>query len=200
MQLFLDIEASSLHLGSHPIEVAWVREDGQSEAYLIRPAPEWDDWSPESQRVHGISREMLARDGKPHGWVAQRASDALRGVTVLSDAPGFDAAWLGRLLEAAGLPRIPMLPVQQAYGAACRPLLARVPPEDDTLAGRVRRERALVEVRTLAGRIVMAAEQEAEMRSGARHRALPDAEHLWRVWSGVRRRVAKEVGPALAGP
>jgi hypothetical protein len=39
MIVFLDFEASSLARHSYPIEVAWVFEDGASEAHLIRPAP-----------------------------------------------------------------------------------------------------------------------------------------------------------------
>lgn len=42
--MFIDFEASSLNHGFVPIEIAWVDEDGQAEAYLIKPEAGWDDW------------------------------------------------------------------------------------------------------------------------------------------------------------
>ncbi|MFT8246485.1 hypothetical protein [Roseomonas sp. BN140053] len=45
MLYFLDLEASSLHYGGFPIEVAWVAEDGVGEVHPISPAPGWGEWS-----------------------------------------------------------------------------------------------------------------------------------------------------------
>ena len=56
MRLFVDFEASSLHVGSFPIEAAWVREDGVGEAHLITPEDDWHEWSYASESIHGISR------------------------------------------------------------------------------------------------------------------------------------------------
>ena len=112
--VFLDFEASSLLPGSFPIEVAWVLEDGSGESHLIRPADGWLDpargnpgWSPQSERVHGISLSTLAEDGKPAEKVAAMAQAVLSSPQVLacSDAPSHDAYWLQRLYEAGGIRR-----------------------------------------------------------------------------------------------
>ena len=67
MIYFVDFEASSLRSGSFPIEVAWVNEDGQGESYLIRPAEGWNpEWSPQSERTHGIALAALLEHGVPH--------------------------------------------------------------------------------------------------------------------------------------
>jgi hypothetical protein len=64
MIVFLDFEASSLNKKSFPIEVAWVFQDGRSRSYLIRPAPEWIDWSDEAEEVHGRGN-CFGRRGSP---------------------------------------------------------------------------------------------------------------------------------------
>ena len=100
---FTDVEASSLHSGSHPIEVAGVGVDLAVEAMLIRPLPGWDDWSVMSQNVHNISREMLERDGEDANLVALRLNAMFTGNPVFSDNVGFDGAWLVRLFEDTGI-------------------------------------------------------------------------------------------------
>ena len=55
MFLIADFEASSLTRHSYPVEVGWVDEHGRGEAYLIRPADGWDDWSRAPQTIHGIA-------------------------------------------------------------------------------------------------------------------------------------------------
>lgn len=70
----IDFEASSLDENSYPIEVgvAIVRDGAlTSWSSLIRPTPEWrsrDAWSRSSERVHQISREMLADARVPQKW------------------------------------------------------------------------------------------------------------------------------------
>jgi hypothetical protein len=105
MKAFLDFEASSLSDRSYPIEVAWVIEDGRSEAHLIAPAPTWDDWGEAAEAIHGISRETLRRDGKPHDVVARRMVEVLTGNDLFASAPSWDGKWLSVLLRGAGLPR-----------------------------------------------------------------------------------------------
>lgn len=105
MLVFLDFEASSLSERSYPIEVAWVFEDGHAEAYLIRSAPEWTDWDPAAQAIHGIDRETIEREGIPHAEVAQRMLDQLTGHDLRASAPSWDGKWLSVLLRGAGLPR-----------------------------------------------------------------------------------------------
>ena len=105
MLAFLDFEASSLADRSYPIEVGWVFEDGAGESYLIRPAPEWTDWSDEAQAIHGIDRAELLAKGTSHEEVAHRMVDVLTGHTLCASAPSWDGKWLSALLRAAGLPR-----------------------------------------------------------------------------------------------
>src|SRR4051794_12197544 len=70
---FIDLEASGLGSASFPTEIGWafVREDGSigSGACLIRPVAKWtiygNAWSAAAERLTGISREMLDRDGLP---------------------------------------------------------------------------------------------------------------------------------------
>lgn len=105
MKVFLDFEASSLSDRSHPIEVAWVFQDGRSESHLIAPALAWNDWDDIAETVHGISRAMLQAEGKPHEEVANRMVEALTGHDLFASAPSWDGKWLSVLLRGAGLPR-----------------------------------------------------------------------------------------------
>jgi hypothetical protein len=93
MKVFLDFEASSLSDRSYPIEIAWVFEDGRSEAHLIAPAPGWNDWDDVSESIHGISREMLEAEGEPHDVVATRLVEALAGHDLFASAPSWDGRW-----------------------------------------------------------------------------------------------------------
>jgi hypothetical protein len=105
MRVFLDFEASSLSKNSYPIEVAWVFEDGASEAHLIRPAPAWTEWDSGAERIHGIPRALLEREGEPHDRVAARMVAVLANHDLFASAPSWDGKWLSALLRAAGLPR-----------------------------------------------------------------------------------------------
>ena len=105
MKAFLDFEASSLSDRSHPIEVAWVFQDGRSESHLIAPAPGWDDWNPASEAIHGIALDTLVLDGDPHDAVATRMVEALTDHDLFASAPSWDGKWMSALLRAAGLPR-----------------------------------------------------------------------------------------------
>lgn len=101
---FLDVEASALHDG-YPIEIGWARMDGTVGAVLIRPTAEWIDdrvWDDIAENVHGLTRDMLDDDGVSPAEALARVERELRGCMVYSDAPGFDAAWLDLLIEAAG--------------------------------------------------------------------------------------------------
>ncbi len=200
---FVDFEASSLLPGSYPIEVAWVDGNGQAESYLIRPAPEWQAkgdpyWSPESQRLHGIERDALLREGIPYRSVAKWAVRALAGpgIVACSDQPGSDDIWLDRLLRAAGLDAtVKLADVMEAYAMACRPLLGLLPPADS--ADRLPAEER---VRALARKIIADCEHAETVRPGPRHRALPDAMALWRTWRAIGAAAARRAaGGELGG-
>lgn len=171
MLVFLDFEASSLGERSYPIEVAWVFADGTSEAHLIRPAPDWDDWDPESQAIHGIARATLEAEGTPHDRVAQRMIAALGGHDLRASAPSWDGKWLSRLLRAAGLPRHSL----------------RLKDSDDALA-----EAAATILRTIVPADALAktvaqlvAETERAPGASPAHRALADAREEHARWLAV---------------
>lgn len=196
MIYFVDIEASSLLPSSFPIEIAWVNASGQGEHYLIRPHPDWlkggcPGWSPESEAVHGISMEALMRDGTPIERVAARAAEVLfaPGAVGFSDGPGWDTRWLETLFDHGGVPgRISLFDVVDAYGEACRPLLGLLPP-----TGAPDRVDAIQHLRASATGLVARAQEQEAFRGGVRHRALPDAESLWRTWRSVGELVAERM-------
>ncbi|SDW74779.1 3'-5' exonuclease [Marinobacter mobilis] len=100
---FIDFEASSLDLiASYPIEVGLCLPDGTLHSWLIHPHVLWKDWSESAERIHGISRETLEREGVPVSEVAQQLNDLLDG-HVFCDAWTFDSFWLHRLFRAANL-------------------------------------------------------------------------------------------------
>lgn len=172
MLAFLDFEASSLAKRSYPIEVAWVFEDGRSEAHLIHPAPDWTDWDPAAEAIHHIPRDLLLTRGAPHVQVAHRMSEVLAGHDLLASAPSWDGKWLSTLLRAAGLPRH-SLRLRKSYDArreiAVGILRRKVPPEAlDTI------------VEDLLARTG------ARDEGAAAHRALADAQAEYRRWRAVR--------------
>jgi len=186
--IFLDFEASSLSGQSFPVEIGWVAEDGGGETHLIRPAPGWADWSPEAERIHGLSRDLLAREGRPVEVVARRVLDVLgaQGVVVASDAARWEQMWLNRLMQAAGLAHaIGVVELERdIIVPETRRLLQLAPPEGAP-GGHLARGALLDH-----GSEIIADALEAEKdRKHVRHRALPDAEGMRWWWLEVRRRV-----------
>lgn len=107
--VFIDFEASSLSPKSWPIEVglAWLVEKRVVvKSKLIRPRPEWseDDWSLESEEVHGIPRADL-ESAECADDVSAWLLETIEGKVIVSDAPEFDQRWLDRLVGTSG-PRI----------------------------------------------------------------------------------------------
>lgn len=101
----IDFEASCLpeYGQSFPIEVAVARTDGDSRAWLIRPADAWKywDWSEEAEKLHGISRDMLEQEGLPLEQVVAEMSEFVHDCNVYADAD-LDQYWLEVLCHAAG--------------------------------------------------------------------------------------------------
>jgi hypothetical protein len=101
----IDFEASCLpeYGQSFPIEVAVARIDGSSHTWLIRPAEIWRywDWAPEAEALHGISRELIAREGLPPEQVLAELNAFVGDAIVYADAD-LDAHWLEVLAHAAG--------------------------------------------------------------------------------------------------
>lgn len=103
---FLDFEASGLHGVPIEIGVATLFDGGKIETWsrLIRPAPEWieddDLWDPLAVMIHGVSREQLLDEGEDPRRVMKDLKERVGVVAHFqSDAPGFEAAWLGHLLD-----------------------------------------------------------------------------------------------------
>jgi len=105
LPVVIDVEASGFGAGSYPIEVGIALPDGTTRCYLIRPAPDWQHWDPAAESVHRITRSILATHGKPLRDVAEHLNGDLRGLTVYSDAWGYDRSWIARLFDAAGIPQ-----------------------------------------------------------------------------------------------
>jgi hypothetical protein len=99
----IDIEASGFGRHSYPIEVGFVRDDGQAWCSLVLPAGDWLHWDAQAERVHGISRAALQQHGRPVREVAQRLNDDLAGRIVYCDGWAHDYTWLALLFETAGL-------------------------------------------------------------------------------------------------
>ncbi len=171
MRAFIDFEASSLSKkDSYPIEVGWVFEDGRETGYLIRPAPTWTEWDSAAEAVHGISREVLLREGTPHDVVCDRLVAALGEHAIYASSPSWDGHWLSMLLRGAGLPRH-LLRLKDTDEALAEAVRERLGPETD--------EAAIAEV--------IAQARDAITAQPAKHRALADARREQQIWLAVSR-------------
>ncbi|HEX4329439.1 MAG TPA: hypothetical protein VH105_21810 [Burkholderiales bacterium] len=106
---FIDVEASSLGTRGYPIEVGLITSEGSMYCSLISPPADWTKndavaWDDGAERVHGITRPILATHGKPLEDVARELNRIAAGLTLFSDAWGNDYPWLARLFDAADLP------------------------------------------------------------------------------------------------
>ena len=98
----MDIEASGFGRGSYPIEIGFVLPDGRGDCMLIRPVEQWLHWDHAAERLHRISRDLLAEHGRAAGDVADRLNAQLDGRIVYTDGWAHDFTWLSILYEAAG--------------------------------------------------------------------------------------------------
>ena len=174
--VFVDFEASSLGRMSVPIEVAWVFDNGEAESHLIRPAPDWIDWADSAQAIHGIPRERLVAEGKPHDWVAGRMVDGLAGHALYATAPSWDGQWLSKLLRAAGRPRhaLGLEDTTVAHRRVVREVLeqAGVPPDQHDAVLKI---------------VLDQAERRFKGDAPPAHRALDDAKAELQLWRAIRR-------------
>lgn len=171
--IFMDIEASSLDSGSFPIEIAWVDSSGHGESYLISPRFNWKGWSAASEKLHGISQSMLDSEGIPATTAAQLVYDTLHDRLIYSDNAAFDAYWLGMLLDLIGQPPLEV----KEFDKLRTQELDRL-----SSTGRDRDSQTLLE----KGRQHVAeVDAQEAIRLRTHHRALPDADSLWRRWHAV---------------
>ena len=96
----VDVEASGFGSASYPIEVGLVLSNGCTFCSLITPAPDWCHWDSSAEQVHGVSRDVLLRHGRPADEVAREVNGLLRGKVVYCDSWYHDFTWLSRLFDA----------------------------------------------------------------------------------------------------
>lgn len=101
--IIIDVEASGFGAASYPIEVGVALDDDTKYCSLIVPAPAWDHWDSEAQKVHGIGRDILETHGKSPRQVAASLNELLDGKTLYSDGWVVDKPWLTTLFAEAQL-------------------------------------------------------------------------------------------------
>lgn len=156
----LDFEASGLHVGSYPIEVAVADcASGDCIAWLIKPTHNWissSNWDSVSEKIHNITREELLDRGLPVEQVAQELSQHCKGKVVLADGGEHDRYWLRTLFEATGVPRDFTLDDYAAFArdlavrSGRRPDLALANSEIESQIRFPRTHRAAADARSLA--------------------------------------------------
>ena len=99
--IIIDVEASGFGATSYPIEVGVALDDDTKYCSLITPAPEWEHWDTEAEKVHGIGRDVLDTHGKPPEEVAANLNQLLEGKTLYSDGWVVDKPWLTTLFAEA---------------------------------------------------------------------------------------------------
>jgi hypothetical protein len=99
MPTILDLEASGFGRGSYPIEIGFVEACGLPFCSLIQPAPDWQHWDDGAEALHGISRDLLKRHGRPRAWVVNEINTRLAGQTVYCDSWAHDYSWLSKLFD-----------------------------------------------------------------------------------------------------
>lgn len=177
MIVFLDFEASSLGKKSVPIEVAWVFQDGRARSALIRPEPDWTDWAPEAEAIHGISRSLLLSEGVPVKRIATDMMDTLAGHDLYASAPSWDGKWLSTLLRSAGFPRhsLRLGRSHDAFLAVAHALMDAGSSD--------------AEISALVDEIV----EQSRLEAAVAHRAMPDAMLELGRWKRIRDAAAERV-------
>jgi hypothetical protein len=98
----IDFESSGLHRSSYPIEVGITNGETEYQA-LIRPMEHWLFWSDASEKIHGLSRQMLFEEGHEARHVAFRLNDLLKNAMVYCDAIKWDSFWCRVLFSDNGI-------------------------------------------------------------------------------------------------
>jgi hypothetical protein len=99
--IIIDVEASGFGGMSYPIEVGVALDDDTKYCSLILPAPEWDHWDSDAEKVHRIARDILETYGKPVQEVAANLNELLEGETLYTDGWVVDKPWLTTLFHKA---------------------------------------------------------------------------------------------------
>jgi hypothetical protein len=104
LPIIIDVEASGFGFNSYPIEIGVALEDGTTRCFLVKPEPGWIHWNPESENLHGISRETLTKYGRAAKDVGTILNQMLAGKTVYSDGWSYDQSWVNLLFVFAKQP------------------------------------------------------------------------------------------------
>lgn len=107
--IVVDFEATALSTDGYPIEVGMaiaISANSPIETWstLIKPDPCWlidDQWDPDAERVHKISRWSLRHGLPPAEALRELNSRVPSGAAVWCDGGYYDAAWLATLAQAA---------------------------------------------------------------------------------------------------
>lgn len=93
----LDFEASSLSDTSYPISAGLLLK-GKIHYWVIKPEPDWIDWSLQSQAIHGLTRSFIEIQGQPITQVYAQIMALLQNEPyVYSDNPEWEQMWFSRL-------------------------------------------------------------------------------------------------------
>jgi hypothetical protein len=101
--IIIDVEASGFGAASYPIEVGIALDDDTKYCSLILPAPDWEHWDNDAEKVHRIARDILETYGKPLQEVAAHLNGLLEGRTLYTDGWVVDKPWLTTLFYKAGM-------------------------------------------------------------------------------------------------
>ena len=173
MPVFIDFEASGLDHRSYPIQVAW-GDAGGLEVWEIRPAAGWTFWSAAAEAAHGISQARLEAVGREPWEVAERMNAGLSGQTVYADGLPWDAHWLVRLFEAAGL--APAFELRDAWTLFRRALPVRPSIEGALFGTGIDDPEARLQAFSIQARAL----------AGPAHRAANDVRYLIALWELVQ--------------
>jgi hypothetical protein len=99
--IIIDIEASGFGGTSYPIEVGVALDDDTKYCSLILPAPDWEHWDLDAEKVHRIARHVLQTHGRPVREVAASLNELLEGKTLYTDGWVVDKPWLTTLFHKA---------------------------------------------------------------------------------------------------
>ena len=97
----VDVEASGFGGMSYPIEIGIALENDTQYCSLISPAPDWEHWDSEAEKIHRIARDILETYGKPVQEVTAHLNEMLAGKTLYTDGWVVDKPWLTTLFYQA---------------------------------------------------------------------------------------------------
>jgi len=146
----IDIEASGLHFDSYPIELA-VLVNRQTNSWLIKPEANWSYWCSTAESMHGISREMLKKEGLTAAQVIDEFMKCVEtpNRTLYSDAVHWDADWMGTLFSVVNTAQL--FHIKSIYDLLEKKQILKFDQAKIRLAesGKYRRHRAKEDVRMI---------------------------------------------------